>query len=175
MKNVNEFTTNLLNSLTNGLIYGNIERQRYKDNKNEWKVFPVNNKVQVHWYLRFSCWCCANLTYLFLTIFSPKFVHSYNKVFRNVILMRVLLTRTCSVFVTFSILNTGFKQVVLGTQSAFTCFKSTLKTPKQCGKSVQSQRWRHQFVLMSLLLILNKFHSLFSFLYCYLNKWMPAG
>ena len=46
------------------------------------------------------------------------------------------------------------------TQPPFPCSKSTKKIPEQCVKSVKMQ-WRHVF-LVSLLLILNKFQTLFS-------------
>ena len=54
------------------------------------------------------------------------------------------------------------------TQSGFTSSKSTLKTPKQCVRSVQSYQCRHQTVvshnfLISSLLTLNRFHTIFCF------------
>ena len=52
------------------------------------------------------------------------------------------------------------------TQPAFTCSNSTIETPEQCVKSVQSYQLKHQsdvidVVLVSLLLTLNRFHKLF--------------
>ena len=51
-------------------------------------------------------------------------------------------------------------------QCAFTCSKSATETVEQSMKSVQSQEQRHQnnvnnVIVMSLLLILNRFHALF--------------
>ena len=49
-------------------------------------------------------------------------------------------------------------------QPAFSCWKLTLETPKQCSKSFQSKPWRHvviDTVSVSLLLTLYKFYTLF--------------
>ena len=54
----------------------------------------------------------------------------------------------------------------------FTCSVSTMETPEQCVKPVNSQRYRHQnvidVVLVSLLLTLNKFHRFFWCFHCWI-------
>ena len=45
------------------------------------------------------------------------------------------------------------------TQAVFTCSKSTMETPEQCVKSVNNKD--NDVVLKSLLLTLNRIHTLF--------------
>ena len=54
----------------------------------------------------------------------------------------------------------------------FTCSKSTVETQKECIKPVQSQQQRHQnhisgFILVPLLLTLDRFHTLSQCFHCY--------
>ena len=60
------------------------------------------------------------------------------------------------------------------TQSTFTCSKSAMETTKQCLKSVLRQQWKHQnnvnvFVLVPLLLTLNRFQTLSWCFHCLLR------
>ena len=62
------------------------------------------------------------------------------------------------------------------TKQTITCSKSTIETVKQVVKYVQRKQKRHQnnvddVVLVSSLLNLNVFHTLFQFFYC----WLWAG
>ena len=57
--------------------------------------------------------------------------------------------------------------------STFTCSESTIETSKQNVKSLHNQQQRHQnifydFAFVSLLLILNRFHTLF---WCFCCQW----
>ena len=59
---------------------------------------------------------------------------------------------------------------VFTARPATTCSRSTMDTLEQCVKSIQSQQYKHQsdvaeVLLVSLLLTLNKFHTLF---WCFL-------
>ena len=58
-------------------------------------------------------------------------------------------------------------------RTATTCSRSTMDTLEHCVKSIQSQQYKHQsdvaeVLLVSLLLTLNKFHTLFWCFLCWL-------
>ena len=62
---------------------------------------------------------------------------------------------------------------VFTARPATTCSRSTMDTLEQCVKSIQSQQYKHQsdvaeVLLVSLLLTLNKFHTLFWCFLCWL-------